>query len=348
MNLSNEQEVAADLIFQWRDNFPAGRQTFMLAGFAGTGKTTLCTEVIKQLPRPMVCAPTGKAAQVLRDKGVEATTIHTLIYEERKGVRVRVPHLAGKTIVVDEASMVSLQLLKDLCAFSLPVLFVGDGGQLEPIGPNPQIMKRPTFALTEIHRQALDNPIIRLSKAWREERPVPYWEDPKGRLSLQPLRCFNEHIHAGHQIICGFNKTRMRINDEIRKKQKRSRRPEPGERIIILQNNTHFGVFNGQIVTIRKNYGDRDGLYDLEVETDDRMRFSAPFVSKQFGEAKTLAVRPKKILLADWAHALTAHKVQGSEFYSVLVKEEIHSDWNQACWRYTTTTRAKQRLIYCG
>jgi exodeoxyribonuclease-5 len=351
MILSHEQERAADAVMDWRANYPAGRQTFMLGGYAGTGKTTLISHLIKLLPHPAVCTPTGKAAEVLRNKDVEASTIHRLIYEYSDDHRVaRKKHLRGvQTIVVDEASMVNLQLLKDLCAFSLPVLFVGDHGQLEPVGADPKIMARCQVKLEEIHRQALDNPIIRLSKAWRERRDVPFWRDPQGRCEICPKRNAYQHVHSGHQLICGYNKSRQRLNNEIRKRAKRGELPEPGERIIILQNNPYYDVFNGQLAIVLKQNGTRKDRYvDLKVATDDGHAFDAPFVIEQFNAEKTLPLRPKKILLADFAYAITAHKSQGSEFNSVVVIEEIHQDWDAARWRYTTTTRAKNKLIYCG
>lgn len=350
--LTHEQEVACDMVLDWRSNWPAGRQTFMMGGFAGSGKTTLITHLIDLLPSPTVCTPTGKAAQVLREKGVSAQTIHRLIYEQRKdGTRARKKHLDGtKTIVVDEASMVNLQLLKDVCAFSLPVLFVGDHGQLEPVGSDPQIMARCNVRLESIHRQALDNPIIRLSKAWREERNVPYWSDPKGRCDIVPKRFAYQYTHSGAQIICGFNKTRAKINSEVRKKANRGELPEPGERIIFLQNNARFDVFNGQMATVNANHGERDRLVDLVIQTDDGRSFEASFIVPCFGGDGELTkkVRPKKILLADFAYAITAHKSQGSEFDSVVVIEEISQHWNAARWRYTSTTRARNKLVYCG
>jgi len=346
--LTEEQERAADQIHEWRKNWPGGRQTFMCGGFAGTGKTTLLSRILPELPTPAVCAPTGKAAEVLRTKGVDASTIHRLIYEQHECKFVRKHSLRNvQTLVVDEASMVNLQLLKDLCAFSLPVLFFGDHGQLEPVGADPQIMARCQVRLEEIHRQALDNPIIRLSKAWREGRDVPFWKDPQGRLEIVPKREAYRYLNLGYQLICGFNKTKMRLTKQVRDLQRRGPLPEPGERIIVLQNNAYHEVFNGQVFTVQRSI-DVNGRYiELDVEDSEGRSISAPFIIEQFGAEKTLQIRPKKILLADYAHVINAHKSQGSEFDSVVVIEEIHSDWNAAKWRYTTTTRARNRLVYC-
>ena len=52
-----------------------------LGGYAGTGKSTVISHLIDILPNWKVCAFTGKAANVLRKKGVPATTIHSLIYK---------------------------------------------------------------------------------------------------------------------------------------------------------------------------------------------------------------------------------------------------------------------------
>ena len=72
----------------------------------------------------------------------------------------------------------------DLLSFGLPVLFVGDHGQLEPIGTSAGLMADPHVRLETIHRQARGNPILRLATALREGRPTPYWDDPRGRLRV--------------------------------------------------------------------------------------------------------------------------------------------------------------------
>lgn len=346
IRLSEEQERGADAVIEWREAFPAGRQTFMFGGYAGTGKTTLLSHLVNILPQPIVCTPTGKASDVLRSKGVDSQTIHRTIYEYSGDTVCRKKSLRGKTLIVDEASMVNLQLLKDLCAFNLPVLFFGDHGQLEPIGSDPQIMARCQFRLEEIHRQALDNPIIRLSKAWRENRYVPYWTDPQGRCAIIPKREAYKHLHDGHQVICGYNKSRVRLNNEIRKYAGRGPLPEVGERLMIVQNNVHFDVFNGQMCEVVGVYTIHDKTIELDVRFEDGRIVCAPFILGQFHAEQTLKIRPKRSLLAMFGNAINAHKSQGSEYDSVLIIEEIHPDWDPCRWRYTTTTRGKKRVIY--
>jgi ATP-dependent exoDNAse (exonuclease V) alpha subunit len=77
---SPQQEHALRECRRWLSN-PSGSQVFYLAGFAGTGKTTLAKELtLSAHGRWLFAAFTGKAAHVLRQKGCDASTIHSLIY----------------------------------------------------------------------------------------------------------------------------------------------------------------------------------------------------------------------------------------------------------------------------
>src|SRR4051794_4620348 len=74
-DLTTEQAEALDQL----SSLPHQVQT--LGGFGGTGKSTLIKHLVRSLPYFAVCAFTGKAANVLRRKGVNATTIHSLMYQ---------------------------------------------------------------------------------------------------------------------------------------------------------------------------------------------------------------------------------------------------------------------------
>ena len=323
-----------------------------LAGFAGTGKTTCVSELLDKFPKTAVCAPTGKAAGRLRELGCPgATTIHGLIYncEKQNGKMVWrkqrcLPNV--NTIVVDEGSMVNHQLHADLCSFGLPVLYVGDHGQLEPIGDNPNLMQRPDVKLEKIHRQAENNPIIRLARAFREGRPVPYWRDEQGRCAIVPAREFPKHIMSGAQIIVGTNKTRHAINAQIRAQHGYTSALSPGDRIICLENNREFGMFNGQQAVVRSVSG-RGEVLDLALDLGDGEELHCLARRSQFGKNKIEESHRSKALLLDYAYAVTAHKMQGSEADSVLVLEEICSAWDARRWRYTCASRAREKLIWC-
>ena len=134
------------------------RDTFLLKGYAGTGKTTLISTLIKALRhygfKSVLLAPTGRAAKVMSNySGKKALTIHKKIYKQTADsytgalVFERQPNYSEGTIyIVDEASMISDEadfgrrsVLSDLIdyVFETPtnkLIFVGDTAQLPPVG----------------------------------------------------------------------------------------------------------------------------------------------------------------------------------------------------------------------
>src|SRR5205823_994557 len=121
----------------------------------------------------LFAAFTGKAALVMRSKGcIGASTIHSLIYRARDSGEETpnfelwddAPASRAKLIVIDECSMVDAELGQDLMSFGIPVLVLGDPAQLPPIqGGGYFTAGEPDAMLTEVHRQAQDDPIVRLS-----------------------------------------------------------------------------------------------------------------------------------------------------------------------------------------
>jgi exodeoxyribonuclease V len=168
-----EQAAAIDAVGRWlRDDTP---QVFRLFGCAGVGKTTLARHLAASLSGETVfAAATGKAAAVMRANGCDgATTIHSLIYTttiSAKGeyiftVNPASPAATADLIVIDECSMVDETIGRDLLSFGTPILVLGDPAQLPPVkGAGFFTDAHPDVLLTQIHRQALDSPIIRLSK----------------------------------------------------------------------------------------------------------------------------------------------------------------------------------------
>jgi exodeoxyribonuclease-5 len=354
VEFSPDQQAALDAILEWRRGRPRGNDQYLtLGGYAGTGKTTLIAYLAQEWPDTAVVAFCGKAAHVLRQKGVNAQTAHSLLYVPReRGIGVRfvkrrwLPDV--QTIIVDEASMIDHVLFADLVSFGLPVLFVGDHGQLEPIGTNPGIMSNPRLRLETIHRQARENPILRLATAFREGRKVDPWQDAKGRLSILGRRDFDRLVSPDVQMICGFNKTRHRVNREVRGMLGFRQLVAPGEKLVCLRNNKDWNIFNGQQVVVLDIVHERRNTIDLEVETDDGRTFILPCLREQFGTDPIKDFWSQEVALMDYGYCLTGHKAQGSEWNEVLVLEEIASGWDGRRWRYTVATRAKERLTYCA
>src|SRR5688572_1511980 len=187
VDLSPQQDAALLAVSRW---LKTGRpQVFRLFGYAGTGKTTLARRIADDAGGEVLFAAfTGKAAQVMRNKGCRnARTIHSLIYRPRgekpeKETGELQPAFAlnrtsevrkAKLVIIDECSMVDEKLGRDLLSFGTPILVLGDPGQLPPVkagegGGGYFTEAEPDVMLTEIHRQARENPIIALAQTVRE------------------------------------------------------------------------------------------------------------------------------------------------------------------------------------
>ncbi len=172
------------------------RNTFILRGYAGTGKTSIMAALVcamHELKQPVVLlAPTGRAAKVFsRYAGMAAYTIHKCIYrQQRLGVEdfaIAENKHRHTLFIVDEASMISGQrnesnfgtgmLLDDLVNFvysgaGCRMLLLGDDAQLPPVGSNlsPALdaqymagygLHVTTYTLTQVARQALDSGILK-------------------------------------------------------------------------------------------------------------------------------------------------------------------------------------------
>lgn len=354
---SPDQAQALDKILDWKHGHRHASQQYMtMGGYAGTGKTTIVSHLTESWGGAAVGALCGKAAHVLRSKGVDrAQTVHSMIYvpfENDEGkVRFRKREKLDpsiRSIIVDEASMIDHILLQDLLSFELPILFVGDHGQLEPIGTNPKLMVKPEVRLEKIHRQAMDNPILRFATAVREGRRTPFWKSVDGRLNLTRASEFWKRIDPEMQMICGFNKTRHKVNEITRKiLQLDKELVEIGDKLICLKNNKVHNIFNGQQVTVAGIGDDRGSVITLEVITDDDRSMFLPCWKPQFGQNAIADFNIPHIALMDYGYCLSAHKSQGSEWGSVLILEEIANVWDARRWRYTASTRAKEKLIYC-
>src|SRR3569832_951620 len=176
------QDAALKAVGDWLKAKPGRTGTppvFRLFGFAGTGKTTLARHIADGVDGEVKFAAfTGKAALVMRNKGCDdASTIHSLIYRARESGEEQpscelwddAPASKAKLIIVDECSMVDAGLGQDLLSFGVPLLVLGDPAQLPPIqGGGFFTEAAPDVMLTEVHRQAQDDPIVRMSMDVRE------------------------------------------------------------------------------------------------------------------------------------------------------------------------------------
>src|SRR5215207_6159633 len=258
-------------------------QTFRLFGYAGTGKTTLARHVAQAVDgKVLFAAFTGKAALVMRSKGCErASTIHSLIYKTREsGEEVPsfdlwddAPASKAALIVIDECSMVDAELGRDLMSFGVPVLVLGDPAQLPPIqGGGYFTETEPDAMLTEVHRQARDNPIVRLSMDIRAGRSLEagrYGETlvvPRSQLDPQS-------VLDADQILVGRNATRRAYNMRIRQRRGlQDPLPVAGDKLVCLRNNRRKGLFNGGLWSVKERRPPRkSGAVTMRLLPDEDM-----------------------------------------------------------------------------
>lgn len=351
MKLTDEQSHVITEILK----FPKPIQT--LGGYAGTGKTTVVQHICKLLPNWGVCAYTGKAANVLRKKGLESSTIHSLIYVpemdgagnivlDKNGAPIFIlnPDLACEGIIIDEASMVNKEIYEDLKSFNKPLLFVGDHGQLEPIGSDVNIMKKPDFALEKIHRNAGE--IAHFAEFVRKGyRAAAYEMRGCKKIQFITRREAEQHYTKVDQIICAFNKTRVEVNRNTRQQLGyESKLPIVGEKVMCLRNNRLSGLFNGMQGTV-------DYLYPkfknkMTFRSDGKL-YDIFFDPTQFNREKyDFSGDRDDPNPFDFCYAITCHKSQGDEFDNVMVIDQKCDLWDHRRWAYTAASRAKNNLIW--
>jgi exodeoxyribonuclease-5 len=338
-----------------------------LGGFAGTGKSTLVAELIRRLPGFRVCAFTGKAANVLRRKGVEASTIHSLIYlpvdvewvddegvthRDVRWVKRDPEDFDGEGFIVDEASMVGRDLYDDLRSYGRPIIFVGDHGQLPPVQASGffNAMIDPDIKLETIHRHAGEIP--RFAEFVRQGNTPSDWRKHKGYSGTSvrftpsaPLDVVCRTAGEPDQVICAFNQKRIDLNVAWRKLHGLPvDNLLPGERLICLQNDHERGIFNGQQGRIVSVDLLRERLvFRIDHEGRD---VAVRFMAEAFHELRPPPRDPDGRIPFDYAYCVTCHKAQGDEWDHVLVFEQHSTLWQPERWAYTAATRARQQLTW--
>lgn len=362
MQFSPQQSKAILDVKAWLEATD-GPQVFHLFGYAGSGKTTLAREITGLVDGNVLFgAFTGKAAMVLKTKGCDnAQTIHSMIYK-----CVSPPYAPPKfelmeadeckvsevdLVIVDEVSMVGKELGEDLCSFGTKILVLGDPGQLPPIeGTGYFDTREPEVMLTEIHRQAQDNPIIRMSIDIRTGKGVKLGRHGESEV-LHRSKMHEERLIEAQQVLVGLNATRRAFNRRIREMGgfEPVDSPTVNDKLICLRNNRSTGLLNGGLWTVDRVSGFSDGCANMEVKSlDIEGKSNEVSVPLKFftGHEHTLdwKFRRKKDEF-DFGYAITVHKSQGSQWPSVLIYNENRAfRENASRWLYTAVTRASERV----
>jgi len=323
------------------------RNLMVLTGPPGSGKTTTVRTALAALPRGaevLLAAPTGKAARRLSQATDRpATTIHRMLGYRGPGAwaHTRENPIRADLVVIDESSMLDYELaLAVLYACRLTrLVLVGDADQLPPIGLGAFFRDliasgvAPVSRLVTQHRAAAGSWVVRnaprvlagealelTADTWHECESAAEVTDRVVELAAATPTQVIAPMHAGG---CGIAELNARLAG--------SQHIEVGHRVIQTRNNYDLDIMNGEIGEVVELGG--DGAAAVRWLDLDRTTQHSP------REAREL----------EHAYALTAHRVQGSEYDRVLVV--VHSSHVHMLDRtilYTAITRAKAGCVLVG
>jgi len=255
--------------------------------------------------------------------------------------------------------MVDQRMAEDLLGFGVPILVLGDPAQLPPVkGGGAFTNGEPDFMLTEIHRQAKNNPILYLATRVREGHHLELGDYGESRVIHKDDLTF-ETIAGHDQMLVGKNETRHKLNKWYRARlgYDVASEPQKGEKLVCLRNDHNIGMLNGTLWNV-----DDCELVGVDPWDDDARLIltlsefaeSEPYTVGDIiawgdsfygqGENRTWSER-KQAQEYDYGYALTCHKSQGSQWNQVLVRDESFCfRANAKEWLYTALTRAAERV----
>ena len=361
---------------------PTGRATNVLGRKLVAGGTRITT-----LQRPPDDKKIARKWRHLFDASLPAsggpplcTTYHKLLLrpvtdpksEELLGWKERTDlDRAYKLICVDEGSMVSDRMLGILQARGVPVLAVGDHGQLSPVKESGSLMQNPMLRLEQIHRQAEGSSIIALGRHVRgggRLRDFKGWDEncvlrSKSEEEAVVRETLTEPNRLDVTFIVWANKTRVRINRLARQLQGYEGPPVIGEPIVALHN---YGVVcNGMrgLLAEPSFMDERRGwiLHANVAFPDDEMagewhemngyQFNRVYPFASLEELREVGIPTENISgggrMFDFAYCLTVHKSQGSQFrHAVLVldRPERPNEDDYRRFIYTAVSRASEKI----
>lgn len=276
-----------------------------------------------------------------------------------------------KLIILDEGSMVGAEIASDLMDFEIPIMVMGDPGQLPPVGDKPGFFIEgvlPDAFLTEVHRQAADNPIIYLATLVRKGERADFGNYGDGVL-IVPRRkdIYTLDLERDCQVIVGRNKTRWKLTSKMRAEGGLlDPLPHRGEPLIICKNHKeHPALVNGTNVFATEDMG---GSYEegaarflAKIADEDNKTYTCfayqGIFEEHLKQEKNYSTAPKNAAFKsritdaqiDFGWAITCHKSQGSQYDEVIVHDESGAFREDADkWLYTAITRAAERLVIVG
>lgn len=390
--LNDSQKAAVETFVSFMES---NELCMSLSGYAGTGKTftlSRISEAMKAAGIPVAfIAPTNKAVVVMAKNGIDAQTVHKFVYEWRleggtwKQSRKDGREFHNGLIVMDESSMANDQILSDLESYArkamCKILYVGDPGQLPPVGKNNQRKVFEEFSfkaeLTQVMRQGEGSRILDLATAIRNGNMVVPSNSDKDVAVTTTDKAFQNYIEKvkggmDTTFICWTNSSRISLNLRARNALGIKGKPQNGEKFIAINNTERYangeefselGAYVGSVevdgangyvyeapnagLNVDKEYiliipAFKDASFGLPKCVTGEMAHLFEGHSSRNGYFYTPS-RGIQLVVATFAYAITGHKSQGSQWDYVFVDD--CSKYEAQQWFYTVVTRASKGLV---
>ena len=376
----NMSDIILDDSQQDAVDFAINSRFAIINGGAGTGKTTIIKHITQTLEgcgaTVHLCAFAGKAAARLREAtGHNASTIHRML-DFRGDFGFLLKTLRGKSVIMDESSMVSSDLLAEVVARKPDrLILVGDQAQLPPVGCGqpfhdivrlaPERVKTLTTCYRNSEAIFKAAGFIRTGRmpAMHEETRNEIWQiHPTGE-SRNTHEAILNAVRDGEVdftqdiILCCRNGENAEqpcsvesMNIDIKaivNPSKSGTRLEEGDRVICTKNCTDLDVWNGTTGTVKTF--DYDGAMWVHLD------YPAVDVGRTESTGKTeyvddVLIPRKQVIEWSLAYALTTHKSQGSQYrkvFFVCLSRDVVTLLDRPML-YTAVTRARKECHVMG
>lgn len=389
INFGEKQRVAIKSSFE--------KGVLVITGGPGTGKTTTINAIIKIFEKlektVLLAAPTGRAAKRMSEtSGRESQTIHRLLeygYMDEGAAfnRDEDTPIEGDVIIIDEASMIDINLMSNLIKaidIGTRLILVGDIDQLPSVGPGNVLKdiiasnKIPVVMLDEIFRQAEESMIVvnahRINKGefprLNEKNKDFYFVNTKNKeetlktiieLCTERLpKYYNINFEEDIQVlspmkkgVVGTKNLNKHLQKNLNPKSKNKTEKKLGDFVYrtgdkVMQMKNNYNI-EWEVYSHRLKISNGKGIFNGDFGRIEDIDLESNIARIIFDEEKIVDYEFKNFDELQLSYATTVHKSQGSEFPVVIIPIE----WGPPMLLtrnliYTAITRARSLVVLVG